>query len=132
VLWAPYGELIFSFTTNYLAMKNIILIISLIISIILIFFSQKTFYSGPVKTVYKYDGDYVVGGDRFDKNDRKLESFYINSELKNGKLVTKEVITKHYTFWGKARKIVFVLSIICAALLMITLFLSNKKKILNK
>ena len=122
--------MILIFTINYLAMKTIILIISLIISIILIFLSQKTFYSGPVTTVYKYDGDYVVGGDRFDKNDKKLESFNINSELKNGKIVTEEVITDQYTFWGKARKTVFVLSIICAALLIITLYLSNKKNIL--
>ena len=115
-------------------MKNLILILSLIMSIILIFLSQKTFYSTPIKTIYNYDGDYAVGGDRYDKNDKKLETFYINSVIKDGRLVTTEVIKEHYTFWGKARKYVFIISIICAAFLIITLFLSNKKKlkILNK
>ena len=110
-------------------MKNIILISLFILSIVLVFLSQKSFYSSPVKTVYKYDGDYKIGGDRFDKNDKKLESFTYHSYLKNGRLVVEEVDLIYYTFWGKARGPIFILSIFSSVILIIILVLFNKEKI---
>ena len=111
-------------------MKNIILILLLTMSIILIFLSQNTFYSSPIKTVYRYDGDYKIGGDRYDKNDKKIEGFTYHSYINDKKLVViEEVNIIHYTFWGKARNIVFVFSIISTVIVIIILILSNKDKI---
>ena len=107
-------------------MRNLILIFLLITSIIFIFLSQKTFYSGPIKTIYRYDGDYKIGGDRYDKNDKKLESFTYHSYLNNGKLVVEEVDIINYTFWGKVRSPLLIFSIISSVIVVIILVLSNK------
>ena len=100
-----------------------------IFSIVLIFLSQKTFYSNPIKTVYKYDGDYKIGGDRYDKNDKKLETFTYHSYLDNGKLVVEEVNIIYYTFWGQMRRPMLILSIISSLILIILLIRFNKDKI---
>ena len=110
-------------------MKNLALFSLFILSIILIFLSQKTFYSSPIKTVYKYDGSYKVGGDRYDKNDKKLESFTYHSYLNNGRLVVEEVDFIYYTFWGKVRGSLFILSIISSVIIILILF--NKEKYLK-
>ncbi len=110
-------------------MKNLVLFSLFILSIILIFLSQKTFYSSPIKTVYKYNGDYKIGGDRYDKNNKKLETFTYHSYLNNGRLVVEEVDIIYYTFWGKARGSLLVLSIISSVILITLLILFNKEKI---
>ena len=68
-------------------MKKLIPIILLGLSILLIYLSQQTFYSYPIKTVYRYDGDYIVGGVRYDKDDNKLEEFTYSSYIKDGRLI---------------------------------------------
>ena len=110
-------------------MKNSLLISLFISSLLLIFLSQQSFYPSPIKTVYRYDGSYKVGGDRFDKNDKKLESFTYKSYIEDGKLVVEEVDIVHYTFWGKVKDPLFFISI-CLAVVSLGVLLSiNSEKI---
>ena len=110
-------------------MKKLIPIILLGLSILLIYLSQQTFYSYPIKTVYRYDGDYKVGGVRYDKDDNKLEEFTYSSYIKDGRLIVEEVDFIYYTFWGNARDFVFVFSILSTLLMIIIVVRSYRDKL---
>ena len=109
-------------------MKNLTSIILLLMSVLLIFLSQETFYSGPIRIEYHYDGDYRTGGTMYDKNDKKLAEFVDMTEVID-KRVVKSVDVTYFTFWGKARGTVFVLAIISTLVMLIVLARSNKDKI---
>lgn len=111
-------------------MKTPFLIVLLALSVLLIFLSQETFYSGPTRTHYLYDGDYKVGAIKYDKNDKKLEEITFNTYIRDKKWVHEDEIV-HFTFWGKARGPAFVIAIISTVIVLLILVLSNKDKIAN-
>ena len=108
-------------------MKKLTFLVLLIVSIVLIFLSKESFYSTPIKTIYNYDGDYKVGGERYDKNDKLLETFTLNSEIIDGRIVESEEVVFH-TYWGKVRGSLFYIAIVASAFFAILLFYSFIKK----
>ena len=110
-------------------MKNLILLILLIASVVLIFLSQKTFYKGQVETVYEYDGSVCIGGERFDEDGKLLEKFYFHDYVEDGKIKHEVVGLTYYTFWGKYRDVIFYVAILTTVILIIALYSSNKDKL---